>query len=66
MAEKDDVEEVWVGRVLEEEHGDVEENGQEELVVDGHRDKPALIELRRSFPHHDTQSDAPEKDHQLH
>ena len=59
MAEENDVEEVWVGGVLEEEHGDVEEYGQEELVVDGHRDEPALVELGGSLANHDAKSDAP-------
>ena len=44
-------------------HWNIEEYWEKKLVVDGHWDEPALIELRRSFPHHDTQSDSPEKDH---
>ena len=47
-------------------HWDIEEYGEKEFVVDGHRDEPTLIELRGSFSHHDTQTDPPEKDHQLH
>ena len=45
MAEKDDIEQVRVGWVLQEKHGDVEEDGQEELVIDGHGDEPRLVEF---------------------
>ena len=41
-------------------HWYIEEDGQEELVVDGHRNKAALVELRGGFPHHDAQANTPE------
>ena len=47
-------------------HGHVEENGEEELVVDGHRDEAALVELGRRLADDDTQPDAPDEDHHLH
>ena len=47
-------------------HGDVEEDGEEELVVDGHGDEPALVELGRRLPHHDAQPDAPQQEQELH
>ena len=46
-------------------HGDVEEDGEEELVVDRHRDEPALVELRGGLPHPDTQADTPQQEQEL-
>ena len=47
-------------------HGDVEEDGEEELVVDGHGDEPALVELGRGLPHHDAEADPPQQEQELH
>lgn len=47
-------------------HGDVEEAGEQELIVDGHRDEAALVELRRRLPHHDAQANAPGQEQDLH
>ena len=47
-------------------HRYVEEDGEEELVVDGHGDEPALVELGRRLPHHDAQPDAPQQEQELH
>ncbi len=46
-------------------HGDVEEETQEGLVVDGPADEATLIKLRRRFPHHDAQADPPQEQAQL-
>ena len=46
-------------------HGHVEEDGEQELVVDGHGYEPALVELAGSFPDHDAESDAPEEEKKL-
>ena len=46
-------------------HGNVEEDREQELVVDGHRDKPALVELARRLPHPDTQPDTPQQEQEL-
>ncbi len=47
-------------------HGDVEEDGEEELVVDGHRYEAALVELGGRLPHLDAQADTPQQEQELH
>ena len=47
-------------------HGNIEKDGEEELIVNCHGDEAAFIELGGSLPDHDTQSDAPQQYHQLH
>jgi hypothetical protein len=47
-------------------HGYIEEDGEEELVVDRHRDEAALVELRGGLPHLDTQADTPQQEQELH
>jgi hypothetical protein len=47
-------------------HGDVEEDGEEKLVVDGHGDEARLVELRRRLAHADAQPNAPHQQHHLH
>ena len=46
-------------------HGHVEEDGEQELVVDGHGYEPALVELARSLPDHDAEPDAPKEKEKL-
>ncbi len=46
-------------------HGDVEEEGEQRLVVDGPADEAALVELGRSLSHHDAQADPPQEQAQL-
>ena len=52
--------------VVSHSHGDVEEDREEELVVDGHGDEPALVELGGGLADHDAQPDAPQKKEKLH
>ena len=47
-------------------HGDIEEDGEEELVVDGHGDEAALVELGGGLPHLDAQPDTPQQEQKLH
>ena len=47
-------------------HGDIEEDGEEELVVDGHGDEAALVELGGGLAHLDAQPDAPQQEQELH
>ena len=47
-------------------HGYIEEDGEEELVVNRHRDEAALVELRGGLPHLDAQADTPQQEQELH
>ena len=47
-------------------HGHVEEDGEKELVVDGHGDEPALVELGGRLPDHDAEPDPPNQEDELH
>jgi len=47
-------------------HGDVEEDGEEKFVVDGHRDETRLVELRGRLAHADAQPNTPHQQHHLH
>lgn len=62
---------IWILRnivshtVQVDSHGHVEEDGEQELVVDGHGDESALVEFGRSLPHHDAQTDPPQQEQEL-
>jgi hypothetical protein len=47
-------------------HGYIEEDGEQELVVDRHRDEAALVKLRGSLPHLDAQAYTPQQEQELH
>ena len=46
-------------------HGDVEEEGEQGLVVDRPADEATLVELWRSFTNDDTETDPPEEQAQF-
>ena len=47
-------------------HGHVEEDGEQELVVNGHGNEATLVEFGWSFADDDAQPDAPHQDAHLH
>jgi len=47
-------------------HGHIEEAGEQELIVDGHRNEATLVEFRGRLPHHDAQTNAPGQKQDLH
>ena len=51
---------------ISDSHGNVEEEREEELVVNGHGYELGLVELRGRLSHHDAEPDAPRQKHHLH
>lgn len=47
-------------------HGYIKKNREKKLVIDGHRDETALVELRRCLAYHDAKSDAPHQEYYFH
>lgn len=42
-------------------HGNLQKDSEEELIINCHGNKAALVKFRRRFPYYNAQSDAPDE-----